>query len=169
MIILIPFSILLFLTTILVSISTQGEISASRHLNDQIVNAISFHHEIIVSREDSLSGLVILKERATLSPLEGLTSFVIQTPSETIIMTWPRRFTTGTDYAAAKKIGSLPVEKMMEIAKNRLEKNGTPGTIDQGPLTPFDGIQYKIGSRLIPFKPPAIDGSPIIVTRLEGP
>lgn len=168
MIMLIPFGLVLFLVVVLLSVSAGDGVEAQKNLNNQLVNAVAFHHEIVISREEDLDGVVVLRERDFISPMEGLTSFVFRDADQTFILTWPRRYTVGADFSDPSPQSETAVARIMETARENLEIKGVRGSLDQGPLTDFDGVQYQVGRMLMPFQPPALDGAPIIITRLGG-
>lgn len=168
MIMLIPFAMVLFLTVVLASISAVDIQQANRNEFRQMANAVAFHHELVVDRHPTLNGLVVLPERNTVSPMEGLTSFVARSGSTTYVLTWPRRFTVGADSAAASLHPASVATSVSSQAERILSTNMYVGVSDQGPLVRIAGLNHRIGAIAIPFAPPAALGAPIIVTQIQG-
>lgn len=180
MLLLIPFSLVLLLTVSIVAIGSADAYSANTNEYDQTANSIVFHHELVVRREEQLNGLVNLREANYMSPLEGLSSFIFRSGDETYILTWPRRFSEGNDFRAPVNRENDSVTAVLEAAKIRMEARGLRGQIDHGELVASEtmdmpgssnagaGVEYRVGNIVMPFKPPAVDRSSIIVTFLSG-
>lgn len=168
MIMLIPFAMVLFLSVVLLSVSAMDVQLANRNEFRQMANAVAFHHELVVERHAGLNGVVILPERNTVSPMEGLTSFVGRSGTTTYVLTWPRRFTVGVDNAAPSLHPNTVAVSISSRAEDIVQRTMYVGVSDQGPLVRLTGLNHRIGDISIPFAPPAAIGAPVLITQIEG-